>query len=283
MNNRSDDDMTDLGIGSGTLARIIGTSLDMLESRLRDHAAANDGTVPLNALRQIRESVDPQVNREMRALIRNGWHDMRQAARREHIENKRRHPLERLIIQRFDYLLAPHGHPPIQRRTMSRRIIPAFISALQQMIGPELYEEYEKRCQDIVDAARNRMGDSFAWSVVYADAGAHVLVTDILVYIARYFDDIEHRQHWMEEYFESVMVKGETEEERRWAFEATEFYLLLDALYHDLQRGTTDPHYAERLKKRYGDANLAHVWTLIDNIDADRNSSDSADEPDTTL
>lgn len=283
MNDTSDQNRLDLGIGPGTLARIVSVSLDILERHLRDHAAASDGAVPLNALRSIRQSVDPQTNADMRQLVQNGWRDLQEAVQREHDENQRKYPLERLIIQRFDYLLAPHGHAPLQGRTLSRRVIPAFISALKQMIGPELYEEYEKRCQEIVDATRTRMGKAFSWSAVYADSAAHVLVTDILVYIARYFDDIERRRHWMEEFFESVMEPGHTEEERQWAFEAAEFYLLVDALYQDLQRAAYDLSYAERLKKRYGETNLGHVETLIRNMAAGRAPAGADSEIDTIL
>lgn len=277
MNDASDDKQPDLGIGPGSLARILNVSLDILERNLRDHAAANDGTVPLHALRAIRQSVDPHTNPEMRQLVFNGWRDLQEAMHREQTESQRKYPLERLIIQRFDYLLAPHGHSPIQGRTLSRRVIPAFIGALQQMIGPDLYEEYEKRCRDIVDATRNRMGERFSWPVVYSDPGAHVLVTDILVYIARYFDDMERRRHWMEEYFETAMPSGETLEERQWEFGDTEFYLMIDALYQDLQRAAYDLSYAARLKKRYGETNLGHVESLIRNIATDKSATFQVD------
>lgn len=280
MNDVSDDKKPELGIGPGTLARIVRSSLDILEGKLRDHAASNDGNVPLNALRSIRQSADPDSSDEMYQLITSGWRDLAEAAEREYWESQRKFPLERLIVQRFDHLLAPHGKAPIKGQTLSRRVVPAFISALQQMVGPELYDEYENRCQEIVDATRDRMGDTFSWSVVYADSGAHVLVTDILVYIARYFDDIERRRHWMEDFFERMMPHGDTEEEQNWHFEAIEFHLLIDALYQDLQRGMSDPHYATRLTKRYGDANLAHVGTMLDNMAVDRQSIDTTNASD---
>jgi len=277
MNDASENKKPDFGIGPGTLARIIRSSLDAMESKLRDHAAGNDGNVPLSALRSIRQSVDPDVSDEMHQIVISGWHDLTEAAQREHKESKRKFPLERLIVQRFDHLLAPHGRAPIQGQTLSRRVIPAFIAALQQMVGPELYQEYEDRCQAIVDATRDRMGDTFAWSIVYADLSAHVLVTDILVYIARYFDDIERRRHWMEDFFERVMPHGKTKEEQQWMFAAFEFHMLIDALYQDLQRGLSDPHYAARLKKRYGDANLDYVEMMLANMVTDRQIVDAMD------
>ena len=272
MSDASDNKNPDLGIGPGTLARVIRSALDIMERKLRDHAATNDGSVPLNALRSIRQSVDPDDSDEMRKLVSSGWKDIANAAERENLESKRKYPLERLIVQRFDHLLAPHGKDPVQNQTLSRRVIPAFIAALQQMIGPELYQEYEDRCQAIVDATRDRVGESFSWSMVYADSGAHVLVTDILVYIARYFDDVERRRHWMEDFFERMMPPGKTEAEQQWKFKAMEFHMLIDALYQNLQRGLSDSNYATRLKKRYGDANLAYVEIMLENMAVDKRS-----------
>lgn len=269
MSDTSEGRKPDQGIGAGTLARVVRESLDIMERKLRDHAASNDGNVPLNALRSIRQAVDPAASAEMNQLISSGWKDLAEAAEREYWDSQRKYPLERLIVQRFDHLLAPHGQQPVQGQTLSRRVIPAFIAALQQMVGPELYDEYENRCQEIVDETRERMGDSFSWPIIYADPGAHVLVTDILVYIARYFDDVERRRHWMEDFFDRVMPPGKTQAEQQWKFESIEFHMLMDTLYQDLQRGLSDEHYAARLKKRYGESNLQYVETMMANMAAD--------------
>lgn len=39
--------------------------------------------------------------------------------------------------------------------------------ALQQLLGPELHQQYETRCRELVADLRKQHGESFRWGVIF--------------------------------------------------------------------------------------------------------------------
>lgn len=231
----------------------------LLTDRLASAAARANGTLAPRDIQAVIDSVDPRRDPELRDLARKIWHDQKEDFERAFWAGMRTHQLERLIVARFDSMLTPRDSEPVQGRTLSRRVIPAFITALHQMVGPELFEEYEDRARELVEAIKQRHGDAFEWSLVLREPAADILVNDILVYIARYLQDAAKRRTWMIGIFERSMPPGQSEAERNWQFDDQAFHMMLSGLYAPMARALKDATGRTKLEKRYGEG---HIRTL---------------------
>jgi hypothetical protein len=79
----------------------------------------------------------------------------------------------------------PRNHETIKAgRHLSRRVIPGFIYALQQMMGQETYSRHGDRTKTLVDTLHAVHGDSFTWDEVYADPTCQDVAEEVLVDIA---------------------------------------------------------------------------------------------------
>ena len=261
-----------LGPGPAKVAEVIESAYGILDKRLREHATYRDGLIQTSDLSAIRETVTPGKNRELLNLVRGAWAEMATIHEHEFWGRQRKFPLERLIVHRFDHLLAPRGTAAIQGKTFSRRVISGFLYALMQMVGEDLFEDYRTRCKDLIEETRLAEGDAFDWKHFYDNPGARVLVTDILVYISRYFDDMAKRRTWMTDIFERAMPPSTEIGEEDWRFGDMEFHMLMDALYANLSQSLKKKLAIERLRKRYGPANLQHVAQLLEGLKIDRRS-----------
>lgn len=182
----------------------------------------------------------------------------------------RTHPLERLMVARFVHLLPEREEDPVPGRTLSRRIIPAFAQALNQMVGPDLFKEYEGRARDLIDSLRSRDGDSFDWEHLHELPVTQILVNDILIYIARYFTDIPKRRAWMVSFFDRTMPLPKTEAEKAWSFGDMEFHKLMSALYRDLGACLSDPVSYQELEQRYDHASLSQLEQILAGLAQDQ-------------
>ncbi|MDJ0685518.1 MAG: hypothetical protein QNJ84_12510 [Alphaproteobacteria bacterium] len=261
-----------LGPGPAKVAEVIESAYGILDKRLREHATFRDGLIQTSDLTAVRQTVTPSKNRELLNLVRSAWAEMASIQATEFWDRQRRFPLERLLVQRFDHLLVPHGTNAVQGESFSRRAISGFLYALMQMVGEDLFEDYRARCKELIDETRRTEGDAFDWKRFYDNAGARVLVTDILVYIARYFDDVPKRRAWMIDIFERAMPPATETGEDDWRFGDIEFHMLLDSLYADLGRSLLDDAALERLRKRYGAASLRTVAQALESLKIDRRS-----------
>lgn len=264
-----------LAAGPIKLAEIIEQAYAILDARLRDHASDHDGAIQVRDLTAIRQTVTPEHNPALAALVTDAWSAMADLHEQQFWAKQRKFPLERLIVHRFDGVLAPRGTPAVQRETLSRRCIPAFLYALLQMVGEELFEDYSTRCHALIDEAKETEGETVDWESLYVNPSARVLVTDILVFIARYFDDMQKRRQWMMDVFERAMPPDMDGRESGWKFGPVEFHLLFEALYKDLAETLADKTTRESLKKRYGVPNLRVVIQLLENLKIDRKSVDA--------
>lgn len=261
-----------LAAGPAKLADIMEQAFKILDARLRDHASEHDGVIRVRDLTAIRQTVTAERNTALATLLTEAWSGLSDLHEQQFWAKQRKFPLERLIVHRFDGVLSPRGTSAIQRETLSRRCIPAFLYALLQMIGEELFDDYSARCHALIDQIKQLEGDAFDWDQIYTNPSARVLVTDILVFIARYFDDMPKRRQWMMDLFERAMPPDMDGREEGWKFGPIEFHLLFEALYADLAEALADKAVRESLKKRYGIPNLRVVIQLLENLKIDRKS-----------
>ncbi|MEQ8603423.1 MAG: hypothetical protein RIB45_08885 [Marivibrio sp.] len=227
-------------------------------------------TIDPQALESIAERMSRGEDPALQKIYERTWERLQESFEHAFWARMRKYPLERLIVSRFEHKLAPRDEAPAPGETLSRRVIPAFIGALHQMIGPDLFNEYEERSRNLVEAVRSLEGDGAAWDKLYQHPQADVLVNDILVYIARYFTDAPKRRHWLTGYMERSLPSAKTESEKRWVFGDREFHLLLGALYEQLEAQLQKPEIRIRHVKRYGEENVQMVEEALSALARDR-------------
>ncbi len=257
--------------GYNALHEVAQNVLSLFLERVGD-AMARTGvtTVDPDALDAIAARFSQDKDTDLQAILAEGWEHLEEAFESAFWARMRKYPLERLIVSRFEDKLPPRGEPPVPGRTLSRRIIPALHAALQQMLGPDQLADYEGRAHALVEALRRSEGAGNEWRALYGHPHADILVTDILVYIARYFTDVPKRRDWLVAFMDRNMAAPHSDAERAWRFGDREFHMLLAALYRPLGEALAAPEQRERLVMRYGEANVALVEHVLDALAADR-------------
>jgi hypothetical protein len=250
----------------GAFARQLG---DLLADRLAAHAARGNGTLSPRDVQAILNGFDYAKDPAVRDLCEQAWSRFHQDFESAFYARMRKYPLERLVVARFSSLLPDRDADPVPGKTLSRRAIPAFIQALHQMVGPELFEEYENRARDMVDAIQAKEG-SADWENLPNHPVARVLVNDILIYIARYFTDVPKRRQWMVGFFDRTMPQPKTETEKAWTFGDMEFHKLMSALFRDLAEAMYDPEARQRLESRYDAASLSQLEQILAGLAQDQ-------------
>jgi ActR/RegA family two-component response regulator len=103
----------------------------------------------------------------------------------------------RLLVRRFAHLfIEDDGSLPVDK-VVSRRILPGFFVAVDMMLGPELVEDYQRQCREIVNRMSGSNGGDVSWEDYYADQEAIKLVLDAEIKMALHFREIEKRVVWL--------------------------------------------------------------------------------------
>lgn len=249
--------------GAEKLERFAERVAQLLADRLAAHATGGDGKLSARDIQAVLNGFDADRDATLRGLCESTWQQLQQQVEDSFYARMRKFPLERLIVDRFAHLLPPRGESPTPGRTLSRRVIPAFIQALHQMVGPDLFDEYENRARDLIDSLRARQGGALDWDALPQQPTVRILVNDILIYISRYFLDVPKRRAWMIGYFDRTMPSPKTEAERAWDFGDMEFHKLMSALYKELAETLFDEAGRQTLEQRYDPASLSQLEQML--------------------
>ena len=264
-----DSSETGIGVGPEKLAEWVGIFLDLVEDRISsefgDRAEINAQT-----LQDILDSVRSIDDADAENLYKEGWSEISSLVEEVFWMQERKFPLVRLLVKHFALLLTDQDRIPEQGRTLSRRVIPAFQYALQQMVGPEMLSEYEDRSRNLIQQIKDKVGDKFEWGMVYDDPQAGVISTDVLVYVSRYFTDVSRRRQWMVDVFQRMMPAPKSVAEKEWRFGDVEFHMLTGSLYSNLFDLLETKSGNDWLKERYGDVNLETIEHMKRSLDMDR-------------
>ena len=266
-----DQDGPDLGPGPTRLKSLAQILLERVADHLCNAAAESGGklnTAQIQAsLDEFKRRTDPDVT----DFYRTGWNECLAVIDEVRRESGRRMPFERLMVKPFAHLL-PAAHQPVEPgQQLSRRVVPGFLSSLQQMLGPVLLEQYQNRCRELVRIIQTARGNDFEWDDVYTDPTSQVIVNDVLVHISKHFADFERRRTWMVGVIAGEMSLGEDPVERDWCFREEEFHMLVTALFKPLRRQMHTNEGQQRIKDRYGAIACEMLHDLFAELDRPHN------------
>lgn len=256
----------DLALSTRQLSRIAALFAD----RLTALGAEGDGTLGPDQIAQVLRAFRTVHDPGIAALYAEIWATLGAATAEAYWSKRRTLAMERLIVSRFESLLAPRGQRAQPGRTISRRAIPGFIAALHQMIGPEMLETYEERVRELIVAERVRHGDSQLWRALPETPVGRTLVNDILVFVARHFTNMPKRRGWLIDQIGRNLTPATADIEAAAHFADREFHMVLHRLYAPLGALMADAQARDGLVKRYGEANVALVAEVLDALKRDR-------------
>lgn len=260
-----------LAAGPARVQALVHRGIDLLIASMRGRAQANQGgrlsfTEMRETIARFKSKPAPNVVQ----FYEEAWEEIERAVEAQRWDKERKYPFERLVVHYFVHLLPERGQPPQPGRQLSRGIIPGFVQALQQLVGPELFETYEERCRELVERVRVEQGEAFTWDQVYADTTSQLIVNDVLVLIARHFTNLRRRRQWMMDLIDNGMKRRRDAAEKDWFFGEAEFHMLMDAMYRILKRAMQHEQGRRLLEKRYGAAAIEALDDVLFHLEEEK-------------
>ena len=266
-----DDNTFELGPGPARLKTLTQIVLDRITEHLEQEAERQGGSLDGPQLRAAIETFRNSSDNDARDFYRAGWNECLSVIDEVRRDSSRRMPFERLMVKPLDHLLPAAHQPVISGKGLSRRTIPGFLSALHQMLGPVLLEQYQNRCRELVRIIETARGNDFDWKDVHSDPTSQVIVNDVLVHISRHFSNFARRRNWMTGIIVSQMPLGEDETERAWIFGDAEFAMMMEALFRPLRNEMASPEGKQRIQDRYGTVVCEMLGDFFSDLDTPAN------------
>ena len=266
-----DDDWPELGPGPTRLKTLTQIALDRIAEHLEREVTVRGGSLDGEQLRAAIEAFRNNTEDDAREFYRTGWNECLSVIDEVRRESSRRMPFERLLVNPVSHLLPAAHQPVVPGKGLSRRILPGFLSALYQLLGPVLLDQYQNRCRELVRIIQTARGNDFEWQDVYDDPTSQVIVNDILVHLSKHFSNFAKRRAWMMGVIVSQMPLGEDEIERTWVFGDAEFAMLMEALFRPLRTETASPEGKQRIEDRYGIVVREILEDFFDDLDTPHN------------
>ena len=262
-----DEDWPELGPGPTRLKTLTQIALDRIAEYLEREAAVHGGSLDGPQLRAAIETFRNSTEDDAQEFYRTGWNECLSVINEVRRESSRRMPFERLMVNPLSHLLPAANQPVVPGKGLSRRILPGFLSALYQMLGPVLLDQYQDRCRELVRIIQTARGNDFEWNDIYDDPTSQVIVNDILVHLSKHFSNFAKRRDWMMGVIVSQMPLGEDEIERAWVFGDAEFAMLMEALFQPLRKEMASPEGRQRIEDRYGIVVCEMLDDFFDDLD----------------
>jgi hypothetical protein len=262
-------DRVDAASGEDKILELVTKSNALLLSHIAGLTTEKGSGLSLDELRAAAAAVQRYQAEKLDDAIAEVWRECKQIANAARWENVRKFHLNRLLVQCFSELFPDYGKPVQQGLHLSRRIIPGFLAAIQQMLGDDLYAQLDGRAKALVDSYANAPNGIIPWEDVYKNDAGLLIVEDVLIYAARYFTDMAKRRNWMIDVVDSHMPAPGHVTEKVWSFSDAEFHLLMNAVYGPLrEKSASEPGRIE-LSKRYDEHSLEFLRILISGLERD--------------
>ncbi len=185
--------------------------------------------------------------------------------------NGRSKPFHRLIVSRFEHMLAAPG---VGRQAgnghLPRRFLPGFFLAMDKMLGEDRIARYEGQCTGIIKRLQTERGQAFSWADVYADGEANRLVIDPLVEIAVLFDNLESRAAWFVDLVNSHLGdesdRAQHHDSGDWRLTDWTLQRLLRNMFSDLDSAFRDETLRAYIAERFGKRTCSTVENVLGRI-----------------
>ena len=159
---------------------IAGTVLDLFVDQLLVEANLSDDGV-LDALRisELARNFKGENKDKYLRQIRKIAEDWLTDIERDHWNQVRKRPFERILIHRFSHLFPP-TESLADPSAVSRRALPGLLHAFELMAGGEFLAQCQDAGRAIFKTLKDEHGGELSWKDFYQAQGANDLVDDLL-------------------------------------------------------------------------------------------------------
>lgn len=248
----SDTETVELDSGPAVIRAHLYRTLDLLSHDLQRRAKKNGGQLTTGdidaAMRDFRRS----GSGTLAAISRSAWLECGIVFAEQPPDEERKAAFERLMVWPFEDLLPAGGKADGKDAKLSRRFIPGYLAAIQDLIDPVMFGRFQERCRELVREIRDRKGRAFQWSNVTADPAARQAVNDVLVQMANGFETFDEQREAFIEIVNGAIVSKRNGAGTASRFDKAKFRMMMTALYGDLV-GTLETTEGEAgMIARYG-------------------------------
>jgi hypothetical protein len=225
----------ELDPGAAIVRGFLYRALEIMARDLLERAEAAGGTLDSGSVTASLTSMKDPNFPVMGAICRAAWQEcvgLYESNRKE----DRKAPFERLMVSPFAHLLPAGGDRDGEAEAISRRVIPGFMAAIEDIVGPVAFGRQQERSREMVQGIRNKLGDTFTWDKVHAHPMARAIVDDTLVALAMEFDEFEEQRDWFIGLVNDSMPLPTNGSGHATALDDDGFTAIMRALYGNLAR-----------------------------------------------
>ena len=250
---------------------IAGTVHDLFVDQLLVEANLSDEGV-LDALRIAElardfkgESKDKYL-RQIRKIAEDWLTDIE----RDHWNQARKRPFERILVHRFSHLFPPTESLD-DPSAVSRRALPGLLHAFKLMAGTEFLGQCQDAGRAIFKTLKDEHGGELGWNAFYEAQGANDLVDDLLVIIAWGFRDPGERLAWLRDLINRNLSPPEDyafegDDVDSWTLSEAGLVEILRGLFLEFKNKLANAEGARLIELRYGQKAHKTIESLIDSL-----------------
>lgn len=263
----SEDNPTELEPGPAVIRGYLYRALNLLAREMRERAQAGNGSIDAREIGDVLASFRDPDSPVLAAICQAAWDDCGRIFESDARVEDRKAPFQRLMVWPFGHLLPERGGRDGGVGTISRRVIPGYMAAIEDMVGPVIIGRQQERSRELVRAAREARGGAFRWEHVYEDRHARNIVDDVLVHLAGEFADFEEQRDWFIGLVNDAMPLPTNGSGHSIALDDEGFAAIMKALYAHLalELGTRDGE--ARLVERHGAPAIKQLLALLAELD----------------
>lgn len=258
--------------GADLCERIASSALDQFIAKLIVEMNHPDAVLSVEDVRALGQKFKDEDAKHSIEHFRGQLDEYLRELEKEIWDQTRRRPFDRMLVKLFSHLFPPEGGLDIGEGVLSRRILPGFFQAIEQLAGPMLFEQCQDACKGIAKAKKKVQGRRLHWDELYKDEDASRLVDDILVVVATHFEDFHKRCKWLYILIDSHLAPAEDydfegEAVHQWSLSEEGVLALLQALFSHFRERLAEEAERARIAERYGEKACSTIEAVIGNID----------------
>lgn len=257
----------DLDPGAAIVRGFLYRALEIMARDMQERVAQADGKLDSGAIAESLAVMKNPKSPVMGAICRAAWQECERLFESESRKEDRRASFERLMVWPFAHLLPAGGSRDGGEETISRRVIPGYMAAIEDIVGPVAFGRSEERCRELVQGIRNKRGGAFTWDDVYADPMARAIVEDVLVALAMEFQDFEEQRDWFIGLVNDAMPLPTNGSGHATALDDDSFAAIMRSLFEDLARRLDTADGKDMLTAKYDRAMVARVEAFLEELE----------------
>jgi hypothetical protein len=264
----TDEKSIELEPGPAAVRGYLYRTANLLAREMRSRARASGGSIGIVEIDEVLGSFKQPDSTVLGAICQAAWDDCGAIFESEGRGEDRKAPFLRLMVWPFAHLLPEHGGRDGAGGILSRRIIPGYMAALEDMVGPVVFGRQQERSRELVRTTRHARGGAFRWEDVYEDRHSRDIVDDMLVHLAGEFGDFEQQRDWFIGLVNDAMPLPTNGSGHAVALDDDGFASLMKALYSNLAQVLATSEGEARLIERHGPVAVKNVLALLAELDA---------------